>query len=181
MPKELNEAPIVIRPLAPHEGPIYRGLRLRSLADSPNAFGSTLAQEQDRSEEAWASRLAAASVSGRDYPLVAECDGVACGLLWAKVDANDASLVNLFQVWVAPENRGRGVGAMLLQAAVDWATSLNATALQLGVTCGDTPAKRLYLRAGFQDVGAPTLRHPDSPLLEQNMRLTIVSDAGEVD
>ncbi|GAB3403439.1 GNAT family N-acetyltransferase [Massilia agilis] len=165
--------PYIIRPLEPHDWPAWRDMRLRSLADSPDAFGSTLAEEQPRPADVWAARLAAAAVSGRDRPLVAEVDGAAVGLLWAKVDAADESVVNLFQVWVAPEGRGRGVGASLLREAIHWARSTGAGAVQLGVTQGDTPAQRLYARAGFRPVGAPEPLRPGSPLLSQAMRLAL--------
>lgn len=165
--------PYTIRLLEPHDWPAYRQMRLRSLADSPDAFGSTLAEEQARPADAWAARLAAAAVSGRDRPLVAEAAGAPVGLLWAKVDATDASVVNLFQVWVAPEGRGCGVGASLLHEAILWARSANARSVQLGVTQGDTPAVRLYARAGFRPFGAPEPLRPGSPLLSQPMRLAL--------
>lgn len=164
---------LMIRTLEPHEWPKYRDVRLRSLADSPDAFGSTLAAEQDRTPEAWAARLSAAAVSGQDYPLIAELAGAVVGLLWAKVDATNSSVVNVFQVWVAPASRGRGVAATLLRAAVQWARSKNARVVQLGVTCGDTSAVRLYVREGFQDFGSPEPLRPGSLLLEQTMRLAI--------
>lgn len=162
-----------VRPMAAHDGPAYRDARLRSLADSPDAFCSTLAAEEARAPEAWAARLAAALVSGQDCPLIAESGGEPVGLLWAKADANDPAIVNLFQMWVAPDSRGRGVAAALLRQAVDWAQSRGALLVQLDVTCGDTSAVRLYTREGFQLYGAPRPR-PDTPLFEQTMRLAIV-------
>jgi GNAT superfamily N-acetyltransferase len=164
---------VVIRIVQAHEWARYREVRLRSLADSPDAFGSTLAEEQDRSPDDWAARLAAAAVSGDDYPLIAELDGAAVGLVWAKVDARNSSSVNLFQMWVAPETRGRGVAAALLREAIQWARSRNANFVQLGVTCGNTSAIRLYLREGFEDFGVPQPRRPGSPLREQTMRLAL--------
>lgn len=167
------EESLVIRTLAPHEWPAYRALRLRSLAEAPDAFGSSLAEEEARSPDAWHARLAAAAVSGKDLPLVAECNGAPAGLVWAKVDANDASVVNIFQMWVAPEARGRGVAAALLRKAVGWAKSRRAGAVHLGVTCGNSSAVRLYQREGFENVGPPQPRRPDSPLFEQAMRLAL--------
>ena len=162
-----------IRTLKASEWARYRDVRLRSLAESPNAFGSTLAAEQGRSEQAWAERLSSAAVSGQDCPLIAEQDCVVIGLLWAKVDACDDSSVHLFQMWVAPEYRGRGVGSMLLHEAVAWARRHNARSVQLGVTCGDTSALRLYTRAGFKIVGAPEPLRPGSELLAQSMQLLL--------
>jgi GNAT superfamily N-acetyltransferase len=166
---------IRIRRFAPSEWPAYRALRLRSLADAPDAFGSSLAAEEAWAHELWMARLTAASVSGRDCPLLAEdeADGAMLGLLWAKCDAGDASIVNLFQMWVAPEARGRGVASALLDEAVGWARSTGARLVQLGVVCSNQAAIQLYLRKGFRDVGAPEPIRPGSALLEQTMHLTL--------
>jgi ribosomal protein S18 acetylase RimI-like enzyme len=164
---------LVIRTLGPQEWPAYRDIRLRSLADSPDAYGSTLAEEQERSPQAWEARLAAAAVSGRDRPLIAELDGVAVGLVWAKSDASDPAVVNIFQMWVAPQTRGRGVAVALLREAIAWAKSNNARIVQLGVASNNTPAVRLYEREGFRVVGSLEPMRPGSALMEQTMRLDI--------
>ncbi|MBR7791388.1 GNAT family N-acetyltransferase [Undibacterium sp. FT147W] len=169
-----------IRPLTAQEWQQYRQIRLRSLADYPNAFGSTFAAEKDRSDEAWATRLLLATSSGKDYPLIAKISGVNsgdnnafAGLLWAKEDATDTSVVNIFQMWVAPEYRGQGVATKLLREAIFWARSRCAKLVQLGVTCGDSAAIRLYLREGFRAIGSPEPLRPDSTLLAQTMRLVL--------
>ena len=161
-----------IRRLQAHEWETYRAIRLRSLADAPDAFGSTLAAEQVRTPQDWAGRLALAAVSGIDYPLVTEEGGEVVGLLWAKVDSADAAVVNIYQVWVAPESRTKGVAQAMLRSAIDWSRSRKARAVQLGVTCGDTAAGRLYLREGFEPSGPPEARQ-GSPLFEQPMRLLL--------
>ncbi|HZX29057.1 MAG TPA: GNAT family N-acetyltransferase [Telluria sp.] len=159
--------------LTKDEWPVYRMLRLRSLADSPDAFARTVAEEERLPGEYWQSRLIAAAASPRDYPLIAELDGQAVGLTWAKVDADDASVVNFYQVWVAPEARGRGIAAALLQTAIDWSASRGARLARLGVTWGDTPATRLYHRLGFLPVGELEPLREGSPILSQTMELTL--------
>lgn len=175
-------ADIRIRRFGPHEWPAYRTLRLRSLAEAPNAFGSSLATEEAWRPELWMARLAAAGVSGRDCPLVAEsaesaesaeADDAMLGLLWAKCDAEDAGIVNLFQMWVAPEARGRGIAAALLDEAVTWARSIGARLVQLGVVTDNSAAAQLYTRAGFRNVGVPEPIRPGSALLEQTMHLRL--------
>jgi GNAT superfamily N-acetyltransferase len=160
----------VVRPLAAHEWPLYRTLRLRALLDAPAAFCSTLAEEETRTDQDWAWRLHLGARSGRDRPLVAEVGGAAAGLAWAKVDAGDPLLVNLFQVWVAPEARGHGVAAALLDAAIAWARARGARAMGLGVVCGNNAARRLYERAGFRAFGEPEPQRPGSSRMEQRMR-----------
>lgn len=161
---------LTVRALAGGEWALYRSLRLRALLDTPGAFGSTLAAEQDLKDEDWAWRVGLAASSGRDLPLVAELDGVAAGLAWAKCDAAEPGLVNLFQMWVAPECRGRGVAAALLAQALAWARSRRARTMQLGVMEGNDAARKLYERAGFRPYGMPQPARPGDARLEQAMR-----------
>lgn len=167
---------IRIRRFTAREWPAYRALRLRSLADAPNAFGSSLALEESWAHELWMARLMAAEVSGRDCPLVAEstaADGAMLGLLWAKCDADDAGIVNLFQMWVAPEARGRGAASALVDEALAWARSIGARLVQLGVVVDNQDAIRLYERKGFRNAGVPAPIRPGSALLEQTMQLAL--------
>ena len=164
----------ILRALVPDEWSTYRALRLAALRDAPDAFGSTLAAEQ------WRDRLAQAQTSGADLPLVAVVQGQAVGLLWAKVDADDARVVHLFQMWVAPEARGQGLGKALLAHAIAWARSVGARCVQLGVTSGDTPAARLYASAGFHAVGAEVALREGSDLRSRTMRLALDQSAGRL-
>jgi ribosomal protein S18 acetylase RimI-like enzyme len=95
------------------------------------------------------------------------------GLLWAKCDADDAGIVNLFQMWVAPEARGRGVASALLDEAVVWARTIGARLVRLGVVISNQAALRLYLRHGFSKAGEPAPIRPGSALLEQAMQLQL--------
>jgi len=169
------KSPFTFRKLEPADWKSYRSLRLRALQDSPDAFGATFAEMAARTDEAWAARLAAAVGSASDHPLVAEQHGVPVGLAWAQADAADPSVVEIFQVWVAPEARGQGVAAQLLREAVRWARSKQAGTVRLGVTQGDTPAVRLYLREGFRNVGEPEPLRPGCALLSQTMCLALAA------
>jgi GNAT superfamily N-acetyltransferase len=166
-------ASITVRRLTPHEWPAYRALRLRSLADAPHAFGSSLAAEEAWAHELWMARLTAAAVSGRDCPLVAEAGGAMLGLVWAKCDADDTGIVNLFQMWVAPEARGHGVASALVDQSVAWARSIGARLVQLGVVCSNQAAIQLYLRKGFANAGEPEPIRPGAAVLEQTMHLAL--------
>jgi GNAT superfamily N-acetyltransferase len=161
-----------IRTFAQHEWAIYKDLRLHALADSPDAFGSTLAKEQNRSDAEWTSRLAAGANSW-DFPVVAEVAGEPIGLAWGRIEKSNPHVANLYQMWVAPSHRCLGAGRMLLEAVIAWARAKNASCLELGVTCGDSPARRLYTRAGFEPVGQPQLFRTGSELMGQMMRLKL--------
>lgn len=165
------------RRLAAPEWQLYRELRLRSLADSPDAFGRTLEEETAFPAAHWETRILRATDSTRDLPLVAERSGEPVGLAWGRIDESAHRAAQLYQMWVAPEARGAGVGRMLLQAVVDWARGSDADTLSLGVTCGDTPATRLYLAAGFEPVGDAEPLRPGSELLAQPMTLWLETQA----
>jgi GNAT superfamily N-acetyltransferase len=162
-----------IRLFASHEWPLYKGLRLRALAESPDAFGSTLAAEQGRSDLDWSNRLASGIGSGLDLPLLAEVNGDPAGLAWGRVDRDDPDVVNLYQMWVAPDYRGLGAGRMLVEAVIAWARVKGVRCLNLGVTDRDSPARRLYLRLGFVPVGQPEPLRPGSDLSCRSMRLQL--------
>jgi len=46
-----------IESLKPNQWEAYKAVRLRALADTPNAFGSSLEKEIEYSEDDWRSRL----------------------------------------------------------------------------------------------------------------------------
>ena len=162
-----------IRTFAPYEWPAYRDLRLRALTDSPDAFERTLAQENGRWDTEWSSRLASGVESPWDLPLLAEIGGEPIGLAWGRIESSNLDVANLYQMWVAPNYRGLGAGQMLLESVMAWARAANVCYLALSVTCGDSPAMRLYLRAGFKPVGEPEPLRPGSELLAQPMRLAL--------
>jgi GNAT superfamily N-acetyltransferase len=164
-----------IRRFAPHEWATYKDLRLRALADSPEAFGRTLAEEQDRSDADWSNRLGTGANSNWDLPLVAEVNGKPVGLAWGRIGESNPDVANLYQMWVAPSHRRLGTGKMLLDAVIAWARAKNASYLDLGVTYRDSPAMRLYRRAGFEPVGQPQAFRPGSGLSGQMMRLKLIN------
>ncbi|MCA9712598.1 MAG: hypothetical protein KDK70_42615, partial [Myxococcales bacterium] len=75
-----------VRRLEPSEWRVYRELRLRALAESPDAFGSTLARERERSDEQWQARVAEGARSPSSLGLVAEVDGEPIGLAWGRIE-----------------------------------------------------------------------------------------------
>jgi len=166
-----------VRKFTPQEWETYRDLRLRALADSPDAFGSTLTAEQDRSDDEWSNRLVSGADSNWDLPLLAEVDFEPIGLAWGRIEKTNPDVANLYQMWVAPTHRRLGAGKMLLEAVIIWARARDVNCLDLGVTLSNSPAMRLYTRAGFQPVGEPQPSRPGSELLGQPMRLVLRSNA----
>jgi ribosomal protein S18 acetylase RimI-like enzyme len=162
---------VVIRRFAPDDWPLYRTLRLAALAESPDAFGSTFAHESARTDDEWATRLSQGASSAHQLPLLGEVDSEPAGLAWVRLnDEAGENAAHVYQMWVAPNHRRRGVGRALLDAAVDWARSVGASALVLHVTSGNSEAARLYEAAGFAPTGSEQPLRPGSELRSRGMR-----------
>jgi GNAT superfamily N-acetyltransferase len=148
----------------------YRNMRLCALQDSPDAFGSTYEESSRIHDTEWVDRLERVTAK-TDFPVKATADGIFAGMAWAKIESSNLDIARLYQMWVALEFRGKGIGKALLLAAIDWSKSRRAKAMQLGVTCGDSPARRLYESEGFVSAGGIEPLRPGSEISIQNMEL----------
>lgn len=170
--RRLPAREVSVRALGPDEWALHRALRLRALADSPDAFGATLEEAAARPESSWRDRLRDAR-PGIDLPLLAEVDGRPAGIAWGRRDPADGPVVHVYQMWVAPEGRGRGAGERLLDAVIDWAGGLGARRVELAVTRGNAAAERLYRAAGFAALGGPVPMSGRPGLEERHLRLEL--------
>lgn len=123
---------------------MIREVRLMALADSPQAFGSTLQVEQARTEEEWRAYL-----SGRDQ-FVAVAGGAVVGTIGLRPPHDPPGVPHIVSMWVAQTQRGRGVGDALVQAAMESARARGWWEVELWVAVENTPAERLYARHGFR-------------------------------
>ena len=140
-----------IRALDSRKWADHRALRLRALANAPDAFRTTYDEAVARSDEMWAETVRVTAEDPDTVIWVAEQDGTVVG---QAVSRRDGSRLGIFGMWAAPEARGRGVGRALLDAAESWGRGQGSTTAYLSVTEGNSPAQRLYRRAGYVATGA---------------------------
>ncbi len=67
----------------------------------------------------------------------------------------------LEELYVAPPERGQGLGRALLEAAIEAARERGATRMDLNTSADDTAARALYASAGFTDREG----EPDGPVM----------------
>ncbi len=105
--------------------------------------GSALAQRQAHAE-----RLAHSPVPFRALAIRRAADGatVACGQ-----SAREADLVGLYDVFVDPSLRGRGLARLLCARLLADAREAGATSAYLQVESDNTAARAVYARLGFAD------------------------------
>jgi GNAT superfamily N-acetyltransferase len=130
-------------------------LRLEMLADAPLAFQDTLDAAVGRGLGDYLARVAYWADDPDQVILVAEERGRLVGHLRAFAEHGRTGLV---QVYVAPDWRGRGVLAGLVDAAAGWSRGADRPELLLSVMADNARAVRAYSKLGFVATG---VRYPN--------------------
>lgn len=144
----------------------FKEVRLRALADAPDAFGAVLADARQQPDSLWRDRAA-----GPGPALVGFAGGipVAMGGLFTPAD-RDA--VYVWGMWTAPEVRGRGWAGRILDDLLARARETGRDVV-LHVTEGNDAARRLYVGRGFQSTGTWEPLREGSPLRIEELRLRL--------
>ena len=159
-----------IQRLQASEGERWRSIRLASLGDAPDAFGTTLAEASVRPLESWSMQLLALPT------FVAVRDGEDVGVARGAPDVAEKDTAFLLSMWAAPHARGTGVGGALVDAVVDWAQAEGFSRLMLDVADANEPAIALYARKGFEPSGeVGMLPAPRRHILEHRRVLVLAS------
>jgi len=173
--------PVTIRRVRATDGAAFRELRLRSLAADPAAFGSTLAREATYEDSGWLDRVRSAATSTADAIWVAELErGPWVGMIGAFTKEGH---VHVYGMWVAPEQRGSGIGGRLLDTLLTWAAVVQPSRdVFLSVNPTQEAAAALYRSRGFRATGAvEPLPHTPGAVVHEMRRVEErrpVSDRG---
>ncbi|GAA4349382.1 GNAT family N-acetyltransferase [Angustibacter luteus] len=128
-----------------------RDVRIASLAESPQAFGSTVAQALTFDEQRWRDRAETATTWH------AVLGDRSVGSITLRADPDAAGTAEITGMWVDPQARGRGAGALLVDTAVAAWRRLAGRRVVLWVVQGNEAATGLYERCGFRATGRTEL------------------------
>ena len=154
-----DSSAVSIRPMVATDLDAYKQLRDEMLGAHPEAFTSDAATELARTAHSYLPRLGLDQRQGGQFVLGAWTNdgGTLVGALGSERDlrVKVRHTAHLVGMMVRPELRHLGIGARLLHTCI---ALLRATGgiemLTLTVTHGNTPAIRLYERAGFIRCGS---------------------------
>lgn len=138
----------MIRPITATDVDAFIAIRREALVSTPAAFGSS--PEEDRGLQR---EFLLEAIANPEYQVMlgafeVELVGIAGVARQTTVKSRHKAL--LWGMYVRPGQRGRGVGAALLEAAIATARSMpGVTHLQLTVSSSAPAAARLYRRLGF--------------------------------
>ena len=138
-----------------------RDVRLRALADSPDAFGSTLEREAAFNDADWQEWARDAAAGSAETCFLAWLDDEPVGIVAAYAEEGRDHL-HLIAMWVAAEARRQGFGRALIEAIVSWSAESETPTIRLDVMLGNVEARRLYESFGFAPTGR-TKQYEDRP------------------
>lgn len=140
---------VEVRPARAEDWREVRDLRLRALADAPDAFGSTLEHEQQHGESEWLAWIC--GWEGTTNRLFVALDGDEWVGIAVGSRAGDDRTAHVYSMWVDASVRRAGIGRRLLDEVIRWSRSIGASELELAVTATNDGAVSFYERMGFAD------------------------------
>lgn len=164
-----------IRPLRASEWSLWRALRLRAVAESPDAFRGTFADESKRSDAWWRDMIEPTVAHPRGGLWLAEARGEAVGMVFGRL-SEDLLTVGIGAMWVDPDHRGEGLGLRLVDTVVTWGREAGAVVAELWVTEDNSAAEILYRSAGFEPTDTTEALREGSLLTVRLMRFDLTSD-----
>lgn len=166
-----------------------RDARLYALAETPTAFGATLARDLTQSDDRWLAwaeeRNADATPDAPDVKrratFVADDGDAVRGTITIAEGDDEPTRAHVFAMWVHPTHRAPSapsdprdarVSVRLVDAAIAWARDNSFERVTLAVTSNNPRARRLYERLGFVANGnAWPLKHTPSLSLHEMQRV----------
>jgi ribosomal-protein-alanine N-acetyltransferase len=135
-PRDERTAPVTVRPADASDVNRVSEIEKTSFTDpwSWSAFERLVVERDDRV----------------NFAVACTANGIVAGYVVAWFVMDEGEIANLA---VAAEERGKGIGAALLRAAIAAARAREVTTLYLEVRSSNTAARALYASHGFMEVG----------------------------
>jgi len=173
---------VEVRRLVPADAAKYRALRLRGLAEHPDAFTSSHDEDVQIPLGATKRRLAP---DGPDAVWGAFVDGELAGVLGLTVErrVKNRHKAHVFGMYVPAEFGRRGIGRALVAHVIATARATpHVEQLTLTVTRGNGRARGLYATAGFVTFGVEprAIRVGDRYFDKEHMVLFLAPVDGEL-
>jgi RimJ/RimL family protein N-acetyltransferase len=122
----------------------YKEIRLKSLKESPQAFGGSFDNESQQSDDEWREKI----IKSNRFFVLAEEEGIVAGVAGAKqIDADNGIII---AVYLVPEARGKGYSKEILSIVLQELENRKAKIVTLTVNTKQEAAVRAYKALGFQ-------------------------------
>jgi len=144
---------ISVRRIALGEGEIFKHLRLASVSEFPEFFGTTLEDAVARCEESWNLQADSSAVGSDRATFLAFSDQDPIGIAALYRDDVEKTYAALIQVWVHPAHRRRNVAGKLLKEVFGWAKTNEFARIYAWVVKDNKRMLRTLSNFGFEIAG----------------------------
>jgi GNAT superfamily N-acetyltransferase len=146
-----------IRQFLPHEGEMYKSIRLEALQLSHGMFGNSHATEAAYNDSLWQDRLKSPTTAcfglfGNDELI---------GLTSIVCNAERPDEAYMTQSYIREEHRGLGLSKLLYEARIAWARAHGVKLLTIGHRESNLASKAAVQRFGFRHSHRETRQWPD--------------------
>ena len=138
---------VIVRRAGVADWAALRDIRLESLRDTPDAYGSTFEESRRWRESRWR------TVASQWVYYLAERDGRVVGMNSGGVNDRHPGTRWMYGMYVTPDERGGVVATALVDAVAQWARDEGVGALYLHVTTAVPRARAFYDKSGFVATG----------------------------
>lgn len=163
----MDEATRTIRRSVREDWRALRSIRLEGLADTPDAYGSTFAENSTWSDARWKR-----SAVDRLYYLAFRGD-TAVGMVSGGFNGDHPGTHWLYAMYVTPSERGSGTAARLVEVVGAWARGQGAHELYLHVASTIERARAFYAKIGFRPTGETFPMERDHTLTLETLKLDL--------
>lgn len=136
-----------IERIDPSQAMRFKAVRLKSLEESPDAFGSTLKTAVEWEDKVWTTQVQKLTT------YIASLEETDVGTARVVKDENDPDVAWIISMWVSPEAREKKIAVALLKEIISWAIAEDVAELKLDVVDTNTQAIKLYEGHGFKPNG----------------------------
>lgn len=164
----MAEGPANVRRASSEDWRGLRSIRLESLHDTPEAYGSTHAESVTWTDERW--RAAAT----RWTYFLAERDDRVVGMVSGGANDHHPGTRWLYAMYVTPPERATGTAARLVEAVGEWAQAEGVGQVYLHVTSSVARARAFYEKMGFVPTG-------DTITMDRDPSITLLTMVLELD
>jgi len=145
---------IMYRKLRPEESAIYREIRLESLKNYPNSFGSQYEEQKQRPKLSFETFIEDANSECIIVGAVFEDSLIGICGLYQLQDSRSRHRAEIIQMYVKPEYQGNKVGYNLLKETIRIGFEIDTVEqIELEVMTDVNAANHIYEKAGFTECG----------------------------
>lgn len=144
---------LAIREIEPTDWPELKRVRLKALADSPDAFCSSYQDQVKFPDAEWQKRACSWHEDPDTGFFLVFDQSVCMGIAGVYRNSDQESISHAYSVWIEPDLRGTGLATRLMERLEDWSRSNGMPIMEADVTDMNPQAIAFYMKIGFKETG----------------------------